>query len=277
MKKVWFVTGASKGLGLALVKQLLKEGYNVAATSRSKESLIKAVGEYNEKQLLALETDLTNELAVKQAIDATHKQFGRIDVLVNNAGYGIGGAVEELSSKEIHDAFDVNVFAPIYTMKAVMPYLRQQNSGHIINIASIAGFAAATGWSMYAATKFSLIGMSEVMAEDVKEFGVKVTVVAPGAFRTAFLTGDSLVYSAEKIDAYTNVHATHEKYNSMDGNQAGDPDKAASVFIKLAESEAPPVTLFMGSDAYNRAVAKVNMISKNLEANSKISFSTDFK
>ncbi|MFY7730004.1 MAG: SDR family NAD(P)-dependent oxidoreductase, partial [Flavobacterium sp.] len=148
-KKTWFITGASKGLGLSLVKQLLAKGQNVAATSRNLAQLKDAVG--TAANFLPLETNLGDDASVKTAVDAAHKHFGRIDVLINNAGYGIGGSFEELTDAEIRAAFDVNVFGTINTIRHTLPYMRAQQSGHIINISSIAGFSAALGWAPYAA------------------------------------------------------------------------------------------------------------------------------
>lgn len=277
MKKIWFVTGASKGLGLALVKRLLKEGYRVAATSRNKEALEAAVGSAPAGAFLPLEVDLTSPAAITAAVDTAYRHFGGLDVLVNNAGYGIGGAIEELSPKEIGDSFNINLFATIYAMQAALPHFRAQRSGHIINIASIAGFSAASGWAAYAAAKFAVVGLTEVTADDVKELGIKATVVAPGAFRTAFLTGESIVYSATKIDDYGSVHASHRKYDAMDGQQQGDPEKAAERFIELAEMEHPPVRFFMGGDAYRRGRSKAEALAGELEAGKALSYSTDFE
>ncbi|WP_286856862.1 MULTISPECIES: SDR family NAD(P)-dependent oxidoreductase [Sphingobacterium] len=274
--KVWFITGASKGMGLSLVKKLIEKGYSIAATSRKSQHLIDAVGHFDEQQFLPLEVDLTSEQSIREALERTVAQFGKIDVLVNNAGYGIGGAVEELGQKEIKDSFDINVMAVIKTMQAAMPYFRQQRSGHIINISSIAGFAPGTGWAMYAATKYAVTGLSEVMAEDVKEFGVKVTVVAPGAFRTEFLQDSSLVLAEKKIDSYTAITASHGKYAAMNGTQIGNPEKLAQVFIDLTENPNPPVRLYLGSDAYKRATEKIKLLSEELESNKNISYSTDF-
>lgn len=275
-KKVWLVTGASKGLGLSLVKKLIASGYHVAATSRKSQTLADAAGIFDEKVFLPLEVDLTSEKSINEAVGKTVAHFGKIDVLVNNAGYGIGGAVEELSQQEIKDSFDINVFAVIRTMQSVMPYFRAQKSGNIINISSIAGFAAATGWAMYASAKYAVTGLSEVMAEDVKELGIKVTVVAPGAFRTEFLEDSSLVFAENKIDGYQAIRASHGKYATMNGTQLGNPEKLAQVFIDLAEHQDPPVRLYLGSDAYHRAKEKIRVLSKELESNKDISFSTDF-
>jgi NAD(P)-dependent dehydrogenase (short-subunit alcohol dehydrogenase family) len=272
--KVWYVTGASKGLGLSLVKKVLAEGYRVAATSRSVAQLQDAVGKH--ENFLALEVNLADNESIWESVQKTHKHFGSIDVVVNNAGYGIGGAAEELSDKEIKDSFDINVFATIHVVQYVLPFMRAQCSGSIINIASIAGFAAATGWGMYAATKFAVVGFTEVLAEDVRDFGIKVTVAEPGAFRTEFLSGESLVVSKNKMDAYQSVRDSHARYQTMNGAQAGDPDKAAEVFIALVENPNPPVRLFMGTDAYTRANAKLELIKAELEQWKELSFSTDF-
>jgi short-subunit dehydrogenase len=177
-KKTWFITGASKGFGLSLVKQLLAAGQSVAATSRNLAELVIAVGSTADN-FLPLEVDLADEDSVGCAMHKTKKAFGRIDVVINNAGYGIGGSIEELTDDETRGNFNVNVFGTLNVIRMVMPYMRYQKSGHIINISSIAGFAPGTGWSVYAATKFSIEGLSTVLAEDVREFGIKVTVVAP--------------------------------------------------------------------------------------------------
>lgn len=273
-QKVWFVTGASKGLGLSLVKKLLAAGEKVAATSRNADALVKAAGEH--QHLLALETELGNLASVEKAIRATNERFGRLDVIVNNAGYGIGGSVEELTDQEIRDSFEVNVFGTINVIKAAAPYLRAQRSGHVINIASIAGFAAATGWAIYASTKFAIMGLTEVLAEDLRSFDVKVTVVAPGAFRTEFLSADSLVMASNPIAEYSAVRASHEKYAKMNGQQAGDPDKAADVFIELAALKEPPVRLFLGTDAYNRAKQKIELLDSELETWKNLTTKTDY-
>lgn len=274
-EKTWFITGASKGLGLSLVKQLLQKGQKVAATSRNVAQLIDAVGADN-PNFLPLYADLADDASVKEAIDAAQKAFGSLDVLINNAGYGIGGSFEELTDAEIRAAFNVNVFGTINTIRHALPHMRRQQSGHIINISSIAGFAAATGWAPYAATKFAVTGLTEVLADDVKAFGIKAILVAPGAFRTSFLTDDSLALPENPIAAYEDIRASHNRYRAMDGTQAGDPEKAAAVMIAAGFDENPPVHLFLGTDAYNRAITKIDSLTKELEANKYTSFSTDY-
>lgn len=261
--KVWFITGGSKGLGLSLIVKLLDYGYKVAATSRNASELQKAVG--RTENFLPLTVDLADEQSVQAAIDSTIGMYGRIDVVMNNAGYGIGGSIEELTNAEIQQAFDINIFGTINVIRAVMPQLRKQQSGHIINISSIAGFDGGTGWVAYSAAKAAVIGLTEVLALDVKEFGIKATVVMPGGFRTQFLKPDSLVLSENKIPEYTAVHSYHERLIAIDGKQTGDPDKAAEVFIDLAENPNPPVRLFLGSDAVKRAWEKTETIQENIK------------
>jgi NAD(P)-dependent dehydrogenase (short-subunit alcohol dehydrogenase family) len=268
--KTWFITGASKGFGLSLVKQLLAAGQNVAATSRNLDELVRVVGPTADN-FFPVEVDLGNEDSVGCAINRTHKVFGKIDVVINNAGYGIGGSIEELTDKETRDSFDVNVFGTLNVIRMVMPYMREQQSGHIINISSIAGIAPATGWAIYAATKFSVIGLSEVLAEDVKSFGVKVTVVAPGAFRTSFLTPESLTIAKHPIGAYQEVRDSHTRYLKMDGQQAGDPERAAEAIIEVAGEENPPLYLLLGGDAYDRAMSKLDKLEKEFRLNEDIS------
>lgn len=274
-KKVWFITGASKGLGLSLVHQLLNAGQYVAATSRNIGELKKAVNNDGGK-FLPLAVNLADEQSVENAIKTTIAKFERIDVVINNAGYGIGGSIEELSDAETRNSFDVNVFGTLNVIRKASPYLREQRAGHIINIASIAGIAGATGWAVYAAAKSAVIALSEVSAEDLKEFGIKVTVVAPGAFRTSFLTADSLILASNPIAEYEEVRAIHSKYLKMDGQQIGDPEKAAAAMISLASMPNPPVHLLLGNDAFQRANNKLESLQKEFRDWKAITISTDF-
>jgi NAD(P)-dependent dehydrogenase (short-subunit alcohol dehydrogenase family) len=274
--KVWFVTGASKGLGLTLVKQLLQAGHKVAATSRNTSSLENAV-HIEDESFLPIALDLSSDEHVARAILQAEEKFGRIDVVVNNAGYGIGGSIEELSDKETRDSFDINVFGTINVIRHVLPIMRTQRSGHIINISSIAGIAPATGWSVYGATKHAVIGLTEVLAEDVSALGIKVTVIAPGAFRTNFMNADSLILSEKKIDAYAGIRASHERYAKMSGNQLGDPEKAAKVMIELSELQEPPLYLLLGSDAFSRAFTKLDLLASSYKQWEAMTKSSDFK
>lgn len=274
-KKTWFITGASKGLGLTLVKHLLAGGYAVAATSRNAAALNEAVGS-DTSNFLPLQVDLADEKSVATAIQSTIDKFGRIDVAVNNAGYGIGGSIEELSDAETRTSFDINVFGTLNVIRHVLPFMRQQRSGHIINISSIAGISGNTGWSVYAATKYAVTGLTDVLAQDVKEFGIHVTLIAPGAFRTSFLTADSLVLTDTPIADYTAIRASHAKYATMDGTQQGDPDKAAAAMIELVNMPEPPLYLLLGSDAYKRAMNKLEQLNAAFKASEPLTKSTDY-
>ncbi|YCA41709.1 oxidoreductase [Bacillus sp. JZ8] len=274
--KVWFVTGASKGLGLVLVKQLLKNGNQVAATSRTVNDLIKAVND-DKKQFLPLSVDLTNESSVQQAIEKTIETLGKIDVVVNNAGYGLGGSLEELTDEEIRQNFDVNVFGTLNVIRNTMPYLRKQKSGHIFNIASLAGYVGSMGFGSYSATKFAVVGLSESLADEVKPFGIKVTMVAPGFFRTNFLRSSSVMYSQNQIENYKAVHEVKDFLdNVMDGKQEGNPEKAALAIIRTAAETNPPVHLLLGSDAYRVASEKLVTLQKEFDEWKVITCSTDF-
>jgi short-subunit dehydrogenase len=275
--KVWYVTGASQGLGLILVKKLLENGYRVAATSRDAHTLGQAVGLIDQDRFLPLAVDLNNLDCIDESIQQTLATFGRIDVVVNNAGYGMAGTIEDIAEQDIRNIFNVNVLATIDVVKSVLPVMRSQRSGYIINIGSVAGFVAAPGWSVYSATKAAVAAFSETIALDVKEFGIKVTVAEPSGFRTGFLTKNSLALIPTKIEGYEAVKNTQARYLSSDGKQAGDPDRAAEIFMELAESPDPPMHLFLGNDAYNRASKKLTDMSEELEQWKPITVGADFK
>lgn len=275
-KKVWLVTGASKGLGLSLVKRLLNEGYKVAATSRTVESLEKEVG--TSANFLPLEVNVTDEKSVSQAIAKTLETFGTIDVVVNNAGYGQLGTLEELSDKEARQNFDTNVFGLLNVMRNVMPHLRNKKSGHIINISSIAGFLGAfPGWGIYNATKFAVAGLTEAFSAEASSLGIKATIVYPGYFKTNFLLQGSLRLAEKPIAEYKEARELELVHDTqIIGNQPGDPEKAALAFIQLAESENPPLHFFMGSDSFGMANNKIGILQNELSANETLSKSTDY-
>lgn len=274
--KVWFVTGASKGLGLSLVKKLLKEGYQVVATSRNVQELEKAVGA--SAAFLPLAVDLKNESSVEKAIKETITRFGTIDVVVNNAGYGLTGSLEELSDAEVRQNFDINVFGVLNVIRKVLPYMRKQKSGHIFNIASIGGFTGAfPGFGSYTATKFAMHGFSESLSAEAKPFGIKVTIVSPGYFRTQFLDAGSLGVPKNQIADYQVVREIEQTHlNDIHGNQAGDPDKASIAIIEVAEQKEPPLHLFLGKDAYQLADAKIKSVQQDMNTVRELATSTDF-
>lgn len=277
-EKVWLVTGASKGLGLVLVQQLLAEGYKVAATSRTTDALIAAVGTQYKDNFLPLEVSLTNEQSVNDAIAQTMGAFGAIDVVVNNAGYGQFGTLEELSDEESRRNFDINVFGSLNVIRSVMPHLRAQGSGHIFNIASIGGYIGNfAGWGVYCATKFAVAGLTEALAAEAKPFGINATVVYPGYFRTDFLSSDSMAVAANPIAAYETARASQDQHqNEINGNQQGDPAKAAALMIRVATAAQPPVHLFLGQDAYDMAELKNGMVQADMLAWKKEGTATGF-
>lgn len=275
-KKVWLVTGASKGLGLTLVKRLLTEGYRVAATSRDENSLVSEIGLH--ENFLPLGVALTDENSVNTAISKTVSRFGQIDVVVNNAGYGQLGTLEELSDVEARENFEVNVFGVLNVIRAVMPQLRVQQSGHIINISSIAGFLGTfPGWGIYNATKFAVAGLTEALSAEAKSLGISATIVYPGYFKTNFLLKGSLKLAQNPIADYKEareLEVIHE--TQVVGNQTGDPEKAALALIELAKMDNTPLHFFMGSDSFGMAKGKIEALTSELSANESLSFSTDF-
>lgn len=275
-KKVWFVTGASKGLGLTLVKKLLNNGNRVAATSRNITDLEKAVG--NHENFLPLSVNLISEDSVQNAVSQTISKFGQLDVAVNNAGYGMIGALEELSDKESRENFDVNVFGSLNVIRKILPQMRKQQSGHIFNISSIGGFSGNfPGFGIYCATKFAVSGFTESLAAEVKSLGIKATVVEPGYFRTEFLTSGSLAVPSNPIDAYKEVRdsqAAHQ--NDINNQQPGDPAKGCDVIIAAAESEYAPLHLFLGPDAYAVADTKIADLKKDMEDWKALATATNF-
>ena len=275
-KKVWFVTGASKGLGLTLVKTLLEKGFQVAATSRDEKALSEAVG-VGSANFLPLEMDLLSEQSVKDSIQKTLDTFGKIDVVVNNAGYGQIGTLEELSDAEARKNFDVNVFGVLNVVRNAMPFLRAQRSGHIFNISSIGGYSANfPGWGIYCATKFAVAALTQSFQAEAKEFGVGATVVYPGTFRTNFLENGSIGLPENPIAEYIEARKSQDLFkNEINGNQLGSPEKAADALIEASQTENPPLHLFLGSDAYNVATATISAVQNDLETWKDLTLSTD--
>jgi NAD(P)-dependent dehydrogenase (short-subunit alcohol dehydrogenase family) len=275
--KVWFVTGASKGLGLTLVKKLLADGYSVAATSRDANVLRSEVSN-NTANFLPLQVDLVDEKSVTAAIEAAMQKFGNVDVVVNNAGYGQLGTLEELTDKEARQNFDINVFGTLNVIRAIMPHFRRRKAGHIINISSIAGFLGAfPGWGIYNATKFAVSGLTEALSAETRSMGISTTIVYPGYFKTNFLLDGSLNLAKAPIADYKEareLEVIHE--TQIVGNQPGDPEKAAEAFIALAEMEAAPLHFFMGSDSFGMANSKIELLQNELAAHEALSKSTDY-
>jgi len=275
--KVWFITGAARGIGLSLARKALASGDAVAATSRTLGSLQHAFpGE--SANLLPMEVDLGSEASVKAAIEQTITIFGRIDRVVNNAGYGQQGTIEALSDAELRRNFEVNVFAPLHVLRHALPLLRRQRSGHVFNVASIVGFQGGyAGWGSYVASKFALAGLTETLAAELAELGIKATVVYPGPVRTGFLSRNSLAVAQHSIADYTEAQASLDLHlDGLDGKQAGDPEELAGLILRAADVDEPPVHLFAGKIANTLAEQKIQTVRNDLEAWRKISEATDF-
>ena len=274
--KVFFITGASKGFGLELTRQLLAAGHSVAATSRSLAGLRDAVAT-DSSAFLPLEVDLTDGSNVGKAVDRAIESFGRLDVVINNAGYGQLGGIEELTDSETRKNYAVNVFGTQNVIRAVLPQLRAQGSGHIINISSIAGITGAfPGWGVYCGTKFAVEGLSESLAAEVAPFGIQVSVVAPGYFRTEFLNDSSLNLPQNPIPAYTTIRESEAAHtDQIQGNQPGDPVKAAAAIIRIAGKDNAPLHLLLGPDAYAMAEKKMADLKREMEAWKELSLSTN--
>ncbi len=269
--RVWFITGASNGFGLTLLKRLLDHGEKVAATSRNKSSIEKKVGQH--PNLLTLTVDIINDTEVKLAIEKTVKTFGKIDVAVNNAGYMLLGAQEEVSASEFRESIAVNVFAFQHVIRNVMPYFRKQQSGHFFNFSSSAGYSADANAGSYNAVKSAVIGLSEALALETKAFNVKVTIVSPGLFRTNFL--GAFAIAENKIDAYGTQQLV-DVMNQYNGQQPGDPEKLVKILIDTAGEADAPLHLLMGPDAHGRAIKYYESQLEKLKQSEALSLSTNF-
>lgn len=272
--KVWFVTGASRGLGAEIAKAILATGDTLVATARKTEAL-----DYlgSPENLLKVALDVTNEEQVKAAVSKGLSQFGRIDVVVNNAGYGVLGAVEETSAEEVEGVYRTNVFGLLNVVRAVLPSMRARHAGHIMNISSIGGYAGFQGWGIYGSTKFALEGITEAMYAELKPLGIHVTVVEPGFFRTNFLDATSLIETKTRISDYAEtVGQMREFAGGHNGQQPGDPTKLAQALLTLANMDEPPVRLPLGSDTLARIEKKNAFVTEQTARYKDLSLSTDF-
>jgi NAD(P)-dependent dehydrogenase (short-subunit alcohol dehydrogenase family) len=273
--RVWFITGASRGFGALIAEAALKAGDAVVATARDPSTVAKRLGPH--ERLLATRLDVTNEAEAHEAAGQAVKKFGRIDILVNNAGYGLLGAIEEASAAETERLFGTNVFGLLAITRAVLPHMRRQRSGHVINLSSVGGYTGYPGWGVYGATKFAVEGISEALAGEVAPLGIKVTVVEPGFFRTDFLDEASLSRTAREIEDYRDsVGRTRAHAADANHGQRGDPRKLAQAFIALTNAETPPLRLPLGSDTVERIEAKNALVAKELAEWRTVATSTDF-
>jgi NAD(P)-dependent dehydrogenase (short-subunit alcohol dehydrogenase family) len=273
--KVWLITGCSTGFGRALAEAVLKKGDSLLATARKPEQLRALIAHYPETAK-AVRLDVTSPQDIQAVVDTAIATFGRIDVLVNNAGHGLIAALEEVSDEETHQFFETNFFGALRLMQAVLPVMRQQGSGHIVNLSSTAGLVGFGGSSLYCGAKFALEGTSEALAREVESFGVKVTLIEPGAFRTDF-NGRSLATVEQSIDAYASVSgASLQWFKEMDGQQPGDPAKAAQAIIQAVENPHPPMRLALGTDAMSLIQEKLERVKTDLDAWQQVTVSTDY-
>ncbi|WP_085615802.1 MULTISPECIES: oxidoreductase [unclassified Pseudomonas] len=273
--RTWLITGASRGFGTLIAQQALAAGDAVIATARNPEDIEARLGQH--PNLLAVRLDVTREEDAHAAVAAGIKHFGQIDVLVNNAGFGVLGAVEETSASETERLFATNVFGLLNVTRAVLPHMRRQRSGHVINISSLGGYQAYMGWGVYGSTKFAVEGISEAMHQELAPLGIKVTVVEPGFFRTDFLDDQSLVKTALELPDYAATVGVMRYYaEAANHAQPGNPAKLAEALLALANAANPPLRLALGSDAVARIEAKNSAVEQELAQWRDLSLSTDF-
>ena len=273
MAKIWFVTGGSSGIGEALTTEILQRGDKVAATFRKAEQAHMFTQQAGDNSL-GIVLDVTNEQQIKRAVQQAVQQFGRIDVLVNNAGYGTVGAIEEFTMDEIRQQMETNFFGAIALTKEVLPLMRENGSGHIIQISSVSGIRAMGGFGNYNASKFALEGFSEALAQEVAPFGIQVVIVEPGPFRTKF-AGGSIKLAQHRIDAYskTPVAQMYQYIHKVDGKQEGDPVKGARAIADYVHNGKKELRLPLGRAAVQGIKAKLAAVQADLAANEPIALS----
>lgn len=267
----WFVTGVSRGFGKTFCEELLQRGFRVVGTTRNGTSDIA------HQNLTVIPLDVTDEAQTESAIKQAITQLGRIDVVVNNAGFGMVGAVEEVSSQEARATFDTNFFGTLNVIRAVVPHLRTNRGGHIVNFSSVGGITGSAGYGIYNAAKFAVEGLSEALDLELKPFGVKVLIVEPGYFRTDFLAPGSMKKAARVVDAYAETAGVaRSNASARSGSQPGDPAKAVRVIIKAVESPTPPLRLPLGPDCYARIDDKLARLKRDMDAWREIGSATTF-
>jgi NAD(P)-dependent dehydrogenase (short-subunit alcohol dehydrogenase family) len=273
--RVWFITGTSQGFGRELVRAALQRGDSVIATSRQPQAVSAAFPKAAEG-LLTASMDLREPAQISSVVNNAVARFGRIDVLINNAGYGVTGAVEEASEKEISALYETNVFGLLRVTRAVLPHMRKQRSGHIVNLSSIGGLTGLPGWGIYNSTKFAVEGLSEALAAELAPLGIGVTIVEPGPFRTEFL-GGSLVKTANTLPDYeATAGKTRTSAVERNGRQQGDPASAADAIVQAVTSPHPPLHLLLGKFAYDRFNQKLDELRNEMAAWREVALGTDF-
>ena len=273
--RVFLITGVSSGFGRAFAEAALAAGHTVIGTVRTESARI-TFEQLHEDRAHGVVLDVTDLAAVAPTVEKIETQVGPIDVLVNNAGYGHEGTMEESSLDDLLKQFQVNVFGAVAMMKAVLPSMRRRRTGHIFNITSMAGHMGLPGITYYAGSKFALEGISQALAAEVRGFGIKVTAVAPGSFRTDW-AGRSMVRAERSIDDYDAVfNRIREARLARNGKQAGDPARAAAVLLSLTEHDDPPTRMLLGNDAFDMVTKRLTALDKDFQDWEAVSRSTDF-
>ncbi|MEX3936246.1 oxidoreductase [Paraburkholderia phymatum] len=274
-KRVWFITGASRGLGALIAQAALADGNAVVAAGRKIDAIVERLGE--SPALLPVALDVTDEAQAKAAVAAAVEKFGRIDVLINNAGFGLLAAVEESSDADVRRMYDTNVFGLLNVTRAALPVMRKQRSGHVINMSSIGGYRAGAGFGVYSSTKFAVEGITESLHAELKPLGIHATVVEPGYFRTDFLDASSLVVGKDIIDDYDDTSGNVRRFAvGMNHNQPGDPEKLATALVTLVDAQTPPLRLPLGTDTLKAIADKNAYVTAETQTWKALSQSTDF-
>jgi NAD(P)-dependent dehydrogenase (short-subunit alcohol dehydrogenase family) len=273
--RVWFITGASSGIGRALAETVLERGDRVVAAVRDPHR-VRDLGDRYPGQALPAGVDVTDQDQVRAAIDAGLAAFGRLDVIVNNAGYGLFGALEELSAEDLRREFETNVLGALYVLRAALPHLRGRRSGHLVQVSSLDGVAPlGAGESAYAATKFAVEGACEVLAKEVAHLGIRVTIIEPGPVRTGF--GDRAVAAPVSADDYAaSVGAALSWFEDLQGAQPNDPRRVADAIVEVVETDRPPLRLALGTEAVQAIRAKLETQRAELDEWEHLSVTTAF-
>jgi NAD(P)-dependent dehydrogenase (short-subunit alcohol dehydrogenase family) len=275
VSKVWFITGAGSGIGAAAARAAVKAGDRVVATGRNLDKVREALGDIAGEKVAFIALDVTNEAQATAAVEAAVNAFGRIDVLVNSAGYSLLGNFEELTTEEIQSLMATNFYGVMFVMRAVMPLMRKQRSGRIINISSLAGVIGFKHCGAYSAAKFAVEGLSQAVAQEVEPFGILITTVAPGFFRTDLLDAGNAKYAKSSIADYAAEGTAEAMWSGYDGKQQGDPTKLGDALVKIAGMDSPPRQFVAGSDALAVVKPALEARLEQLRAYENLSKSTD--
>jgi NAD(P)-dependent dehydrogenase (short-subunit alcohol dehydrogenase family) len=270
--RVWFITGISRGFGRELALAALADGDSVIGTTRNGKS------DLSSNQLSVLTLDVSHAQDVSAAVTKAWAIHGRMDIIVNNAGFGLLGAVEEVDEVEARRVFETNFFGTLHVIRAALPLLRAQSRGHILNVSSICGFTGVAGFGLYSASKFAVEGLSEALAQELKPFGVHVTIIEPGYFRTDFLSGNSLQLSERVIQAYALTSGKmRASAKARDRRQASNPALGARAIVSVTRAAKPPIRLVLGADALERVHIKLAQVANDLETWRKTTVATRFR